>query len=63
MNSSVTAAGGVFSGGSSSSYRQHDGDVFLYALDLIELNGAALEAGPSIMRGKPRISKPAEPPA
>jgi ATP-dependent DNA ligase len=29
-------------------YRQHDGDVFLYAFDLIELNG---DGAPSLQNG------------
>jgi ATP-dependent DNA ligase len=31
-------------------YRQHDGDVFLYAFDLIELNGDDLRRDPLEVR-------------
>jgi bifunctional non-homologous end joining protein LigD len=31
-------------------YRQHDGDVFLYAFDLIELNGDDLRLPPSQLK-------------
>ena len=45
-------------------YRQHDGDVFLYAFDLIELNGDDLRRDPlQVRRPRSHLSWPRPVPA
>src|SRR6476619_4256995 len=36
-------------------YRQHDGDVFLYAFDLIELNGDDVRSAIRLRSARPRL--------